>query len=268
MVRRIEKPTITNQDSFCDIARHYDLIMDHVDYGRWFMVVTQIAALLPNGFRHLDAACGTGTLLKMIRRLGWNSFGTDLSFAMLRTGKKGAHAAPAAVADLRAMPSRESLDYITCLFDSMNFLLEPADFRRALDEFYGALTPNGILYFDVVTERMVFDHYEDQTWVEDNGRFSTTWDNHYDRRTGVIITEIRVNTGASCRLYERIYPQAEIERALAKAGFNLLGVYDAHSWSSTNHKTVRIDFIAAKGNSKPFRKPLRAIRAKLRQRLR
>ena len=254
------------KDTFHDIARYYDRIMDHVDYDRWFMVTTELAKLLPKGFRHVDAACGTGTLLKMLRSAGWASMGLDLSPAMLRAARKSDPGLPVAAADLRALPLHEEADYITCLFDSMNFLLTVADLEETLRQFHQALTPNGIVYFDVVTERMVADHYEDQSWEETTGRLTTSWDNHYDRNTRVIETAIRVNTGPVCRLQERIYPLAEVERAVERAGLHLLVAYDAHSWKKPNRKTVRIDFIAAKANPRPLRKPFRAIRDTVRGR--
>ena len=252
------------EDSFREIARYYDRIMEHVDYDRWFMVTTQMAALLPPGFRHVDAACGTGTLLMMLRRAGWRSIGFDLSPAMLRTARKDVHAA---AADLRAVPLSGSVNYITCLFDSMNFLLSLEDFQRALAQFYEALAPGGILYFDVVTERMVTDHYENQAWVERNGRFSTAWDNRYDRHTRVIETGIRVNSGPSYTLCERIYPLSEIQMALKETGFHLLAACDAHSWKTPHRKTIRVDVVASKGESARLRKPFRAVRAAVRTRL-
>ena len=256
-----------DRDTFADIARYYDAIMGHVDYDRWFTVTTRLATLLPKGFRHLDAACGTGTLLEMLGRTGWNGVGMDLSFPMLRVGRKHARKLTAAVADLRALPLKESVDYITCLFDSINFLLEMRHVRRVLAAFHQALAPNGLLYFDVVTERMVDDYYEGQTWVENNGPFTTTWDNEYNRRTGLITSKIRVNTGPACDLYERIYERNDVEEALDQAGFNLLGVYDAHSWKAPNRKTVRIDFVACKGGVGRYRKPFRAVRTAIRERL-
>jgi len=255
------------EDVFEDLARYYDPIMGHVDYDRWFMVASRVASMLPQGFRHLDAACGTGTLLKMLRRLQWNSFGVDLSCAMLRAGRRGSTRCSAAAGDLRALPFKESFQYITCLFDSMNFLLTIDDFERAIRQFHDALVPEGILYFDVVTERMVFDYYDGESWEEDNGRFSTRWENDYDRNARVITSAIRVNTGPSCRLRERIYEREDIERALAKAGFGLLGVYDAHSWKSPTRKTVRMDFVAVKGNPSRLRQRFRAVRRFISERL-
>ena len=162
-------------DPFADIAPYYDTIMEHVNYGRWFRVTEALSTLLPPGFTHVDAACGTGVLIKRLRADGWRSFGVDLSFAMIRAGRKGPRALPAATADLRALPLHGGADYVTCLFDSLNFLLEYEDVERAFGQIYGALAPQGLFYFDVVTERMVKDYFEGQEWIEQNGRFSTTW---------------------------------------------------------------------------------------------
>jgi len=256
-----------HKDMFDEIARYYDPIMAHVDYDRWFMVVTELSAMLEPGFRHLDAACGTGVLLKMLRRTGWRSMGIDLSHAMLRAAGKNGIAPPAAVADMRALPFAGAFDYVTCLFDSMNFLVALKDVQQALHAFYAVMAPNSLLYFDVVTERMVQDHYADDEWIEDNGRFTTTWRNHYDHKRKVIICDIRVNTGRACHLIERIYRREQLEHAATKAGFRLLHVCDAHAWRPPTKKTVRMDFLAVKGDPGPFRKQLKAICTRIRKRL-
>jgi predicted TPR repeat methyltransferase len=83
-------------DSFEDLARYYDRLMVHVDYDRWYAVAGAIAGLLPRPFLHVDLACGTGTLLRKLRKVGWNSFGLDLSVAMLRAGSRSAPSRQAA----------------------------------------------------------------------------------------------------------------------------------------------------------------------------
>ena len=236
-------------DGFCDIARYYDRIMEHVDYDRWFIVAARLRELLPAEFRHLDAACGTGTLLRKFRRLGWNSLGIDLSIAMLAVGQKDADAAPSAAADLRSLPFCGSVHYVTCLFDSVNFLVGDGDVRQAFAEVRQALTDNGLFYFDVVTERMVTDHFENQEWTEHNGGFSTSWRSTYGRKERVAETRVRVNNSATGVFYERIYSQRQIERALKEAGLTFLGAYDARTWKRPSRKTVRIDFVAAKAPS-------------------
>jgi len=237
---------MTSRDSFGELARYYDRIMDHVDYDRWFFVATALTELLPDSFRHLDAACGTGTLVKMLRQAGWNSIGADLSLAMVRHGRRNRPDLPLAAADLRALPWCGSLDYITCLFDSLNFLLEEADLRSAFREFSRGLTEDGLLYFDVVTERMVTDHFDGESWTEDNGEFRTTWSSAYDRNTGIADTCIRVNTGAEAVFRERVYPLKLITKAVSDAGMTLLATLDANTWRAPTRRTTRVDFVAVK----------------------
>jgi SAM-dependent methyltransferase len=254
-------------DAFCDLAPYYDRIMDHVNYDRWYLVTTTLAALLPRGFLHLDAACGTGTLLKRLQAIGWNSFGVDLSLAMLRAGKKTHAPLPVAAADLRALPLAHRIDYVTCLFDSVNFLLDTASLIRSFAEIAGALTAQGLFYFDVVTERMVTEHFEGQEWTENNGRFSTTWRSSYCRKTGIAETHVRVNSGIAGTVRERVYTQQEIEHALREAGLYALGAFDAHSWKAPGQRTVRIDFVAAKSLSRSSRRAFESVCAQVRRQL-
>jgi len=255
------------QDALSEIARYYDGIMDHVDYDRWYTVATALAALLPENFVHLDAACGTGTLLKRLHRDGWNSVGVDLSFAMLSAGLGRRTVLPVAAGDLRALPLSAGVNYATCLFDSLNFLLEIEDLKRAFIEISGALRPEGLFYFDVVTERMVTQHFDGQEWTENNGKFSTTWSSTYSRKTGIAETHVRVNTGPEGVILERVFTQREIERALDEAGFEVLGSYDAHTWRSPNRRTTRIDYVAAKSVTRAIQKRFRSLQSDLRVRL-
>lgn len=256
---------MNDSDSFAYLAPFYDRIMSHVDYARWQRITTTLAALLSSDFVHVDLACGTGALLKRLRAMGWHSMGVDLSEAMLRAGMKGRKTGsfPGAAADLRALPFRGVVDYATCLFDSMNFLLTQEDVDRALAQVYQALTPGGLLYFDVVTERMVLDHFDGQDWDENNGRFRTTWSSRYDRNTRVATTEVRVNTDASGVIRERIYMIPEIEKALAEAGFTLLGAYDARTWKAPGKRSIRVDFVAAKNPTTNFIKRFEALAASI-----
>lgn len=240
-------------DSFVELARYYDPLMGNVDYDRWYLVTGLLAELLERPFKHLDVACGTGVLLKKLRADRWRSFGVDLSVPMLRAGRTGTGPWPVTAGDLRALPFRESFDYITCLFDSVNFLLQNPDMEAGIRSMSDALVPDGLLYFDIVTERMVLDHFAGQTWTEKNGKFSTTWDCEYNRKTRVAETRIKINKGTVYTLYERIYELEEITLALGKAGIEVLSALDAENWRAPRRKSVRIDIIGVKGTVKPLK---------------
>lgn len=237
---------MTPQDAFEELARYYDAIMAHVDYARWARLTEYLGRLAPAPVHHLDAACGTGVLIERLRHTGWKCLGFDLSYAMLQQARKQGRREAAVHANLCAMPFRNSFGLITCLFDSINFLLDEQSVRRAIEELASAMTPGGLLYLDMVTERMVTEHFDGQTWTETTGAFETTWSNTFDRRSGIHDSMLRVSNGADGLIRERIYSTEAIEDALHSAGLVLLGHFDAHGWRPVRPRTTRIDFIAAK----------------------
>ncbi|GMW00479.1 MAG: hypothetical protein AMXMBFR84_16160 [Candidatus Hydrogenedentota bacterium] len=251
---------MSHNDMFSDLARFYDPIMSHVDYDRWFFVTTTIAQLLQKPINHLDAACGTGRLGKKLHTAGWRSLGSDLSFSMLRMAKTRAPKLPTVQADLRALPYRGSFDYVTCLFDSINFLLDLDSLHLAMKSLHGAIRDGGILYFDIVTERMVMEHFAGQEWTEQNGKITSTWSCKWHPDRALAETSIRINSGVAYTIYEHIHTFDEIDRALENAGFELLGAFDAETWKSPGKRTVRVDYVAVKGSVKPYQKPFRDVR--------
>ncbi len=248
-------------DNFEDLARYYDNIMDDINYDRWLLLTTLLVDLLPSStFRHLDVGCGTGTLVKRLMAQGWNTQGIDLSFAMLRAARSSGIAPTVAQADMCALPMKsQHFDFLTCVFDSLNFLLEVDHLNRAIAEMGRVLKPNGLLYFDIVTERMVSEHFADQRWSEDNGRFVTTWEGSYDRKKKVAETAIQVDTGTPSIIREKICSMDDIKVALKAAGLSLVGTYDAENWNAPGKKTVRIDIIVLKGDPRTEKKPLKII---------
>lgn len=251
-------------DPFSDIARYYDAIMEHVNYERWGMTCRNLGALLETPFIHVDAGCGTGVLIRRLRKDGWHSMGFDLSFAMLQTGKQTWPGLPLAVGDLCAPPFYGSVGLVTCLFDSINFLLDEAAVRTCIQCFADMLDEHGIVYFDIVTERMVTEHFENQTWVEDSGGFTTTWSNTYDHRNAIADTELRINHGVPSLIRERIFPTALFEDAVAEAGLHMLGVFNGNDWRAPTRRSTRIDFIAAKQSSRRLQRDFERTAAKVR----
>jgi SAM-dependent methyltransferase len=249
------------EDAFATLARYYDRIMAHVDYDRWYLASLALGEMLPAPFRHADLACGTGTLVKRLHRAQWDTVGLDLSPAMLRMGRKSGHPWRSIVGDLRALPFRETFGLITCLFDSINFLLSESDMAAAIQQCGNALRPGGLFYFDYVTEEMVLRHFADQNWTENNGAFSTRWENMYDRSSRITETTIRINGGVANIILERIHSQAAITSALAKAGLHPLAFLDAETWKPPGQKTIRVDVVAVRGKPGPYVKAFRKTQA-------
>ncbi len=250
---------MSTPDAFADLARYYDPLMSHVNYDRWFTTTITLGELVGQPPRYLDAACGTGTLAGQLRRTGWDATGIDLSQAMLRESRRKGIAAPVAAADLRALPFNGAFDLVTCLFDSLNFLLTEEDLARACMELHGALRPGGILYADIITE-----HFEGQEWVESNNGFKSRWASSYDKKNAVAESRVQVNTGNVSSIRERVFDLDLVTGFLQKAGFQMLGVFDADNWKAPRKKSTRIDIVAVKEGApdlpKRFERSARIVR--------
>ncbi len=153
---------------------------------------------------------------------------------------------PLACADLRACPLDGSVDFATCLFDSLNFLLEPEAIAEAFIQMASTLRPGGLLYVDVVTERMIVDHFEGPEWTEKNGPVTLRWKTRYNRSSKIAETTLRINTGSAHSFRERVYPMDFLLQCIDRAGLVMLGAYDAHGWKRPAANSVRLDFVMVK----------------------
>ena len=120
-----------------------------------------------------------------------------------------------------------------------------------------------MIYFDVITERMVTEHFAGMKWTEDNGTFSTTWKGTFDRATAIADIRIRVNTGPETLVRERVYTGEEIRSALDAAGLVLLAEVDSERWREPTFRSTRLDMVAVKSDSKEIRKRFEKIRKRI-----
>lgn len=259
--------SIKQGDAFSPIANYYDAIMEHVDYDRWHHIAIALAEMLPRPFLHLDAGCGTGVLMERLSRDGWHSTGMDLSPTMLRVARHRRKLPFLAQADLRALPFQDQFHIITCLFDSLNFLLQEEQVRQALQSFCEALADGGVLYFDIVTKRMITDHFNNESWLENHGRFRSAWHSTFDRSKQLCETRVRINSGEESVTRERVYPVEFFRDAIKSAGLKLLSMRDAYTWKAPGRRSTRIDFIAVKGNGRDAEKQFRDIEQRIMKRI-
>jgi SAM-dependent methyltransferase len=105
-----------------------------------------------SGDRALDVACGTGKSAAPLVDLGYDVSGCDISPRMVAEARQRlTDARRVFVADMRALPDAGSFDLVTCLDDSVNYLLSTADLRQSLQSMAARLRPGGHLVFDTNT---------------------------------------------------------------------------------------------------------------------
>jgi SAM-dependent methyltransferase len=133
------------------LAPFYDRFTDGYAHDA---LVCELVALARDhgqaGERALDVACGTGKSTVPLARLGYDATGCDLSPEMVRIARERLDGG-AFVADMRSLPEAGPFDLVTCLDDSINYLLSEGDLRRALRSIAAQLRPGGQLVFDTNT---------------------------------------------------------------------------------------------------------------------
>jgi SAM-dependent methyltransferase len=168
-----DDPALLAYEEMADV---YDVFTRAYDYDRFLSVVETVA--LEHGLagnRLLDVGCGTGKSFMPLLERGYDVTACDLSPEMVRRAReKGGGAARVVVADMRELPDLGRFDLVTCLDDSINYLLTDADLARALGGIARVLRGGGLVVFDVNslrTYRSIFS----QTFASDQEGVFFCW---------------------------------------------------------------------------------------------
>ncbi|WP_424951592.1 class I SAM-dependent DNA methyltransferase [Deinococcus sp.] len=213
---------------FSALAGVYDAIMADIEYGDWAAFILEYArdvGLTP--VSALDLACGTGALTAELESRGLSVQGLDFSPEMLEVARARLPGVSFVQADLRDFVLPGRFDLLTCVFDSLNNLTEPADLGRALSRMALHLKPGGLLAFDVNTRVGVRDLWEGEVMeglapMQGGREVHYHWSHHYDAPTqlGTVQAICRVDGEEFIELHtERGYDVADLEPLLRAAGF-------------------------------------------------
>ncbi|MFB3880381.1 MAG: class I SAM-dependent methyltransferase [Armatimonadota bacterium] len=244
-------------DQFARLARHYDALMANVPYGLWADYVMGLAALAGRPIvadsKLLDLATGTGSVALQFARRGCDVTGVDLSAPMIREARRKAKAqglrARFLCHDLADLTLPPEFDHAVCLYDSLNYITDPARLKQAFANIRNALKHGGLLIFDVNTVRALEAELFTQESRPD-AEVSYRWKSRYDPRTR--ISTIRMDfqvtdTGERFRVVhrQRGYTDSELRALLLEAGFARVVVYDGYRLTPPTPESDRAFYVAA-----------------------
>ena len=248
-------PTRPGQGEFDAVAQYYDHLMRTVPYAGW---VDYVEALVRRWKSHprqvLDLACGTGRVGSEMLRRGYDVTGADLSEPMVRECAKQAPPLTAVVSDAGQLAlADESFDLVVCLYDSLNYLLEPQQFCGAMAEAHRVLRRNGLLVFDMNTIRALSTAMFTQASMSGPDPLHYDWHAYWDPWTRLCRVEMWFGYHAPegvrefCEThYQRAYTSREIAGALEAAGFRRHKSYDAYRFTPVTPWTDRAYYVARK----------------------
>jgi SAM-dependent methyltransferase len=251
-------------EAYGAFAYAYDRALGRRFFKAARLLLDQLNESYPTTERtHLDVACGTGAVVNHFRRRGWKSTGVDASIPMLRGAagfspparSAGLKAAPRIVAsDMRALPFRRPFARVTCLYDSLNHLLEREDLVAAFKAIRGVMDDHSLLFFDMNHPAIypevwgLVDPYVSRG-KDYHLELATTYRKR-DRLGRAVVTGWARIGGKRVEIREehlqRAYGERDIRNALAEAGLEPVEVFHFDPYGEAEELeavTVKLFFV-------------------------
>ncbi len=244
----------TASEAYGAFAYAYDRALGARFFKSVRKLLDQILERYPTSTKtHLDVACGTGLVLKHFQQRGWRSTGIDASMDMLSLSHTRARTV---AADMRALPFRGTFARITCLYDSLNHLLERDELVAAFRSMRSVMNADSLLLFDMNHPDIypeVWGIAEPFVSADADYQLSLATTFHPRNRIGkAMVTGWALVDGKKVKIREvhrqRAYTELEIAAALAEADLVPVEVLDFDPYGEEiEARTVKLFFIVRAG---------------------
>jgi SAM-dependent methyltransferase len=239
---------VTSSESYGAFAYAYDQALGE----RYFRAVRRLLADVLERYpaaatTHLDVACGTALAIPFFASRGFDSTGVDLSPVMLQRAR--ARSRRLIAGDTRALPLRGTFSRITCLYDSLNHLLEPQDLAAAFGEIARIMDGDSLFIFDMNHPEIYPAVWGMKEPFVDEGRdfhleIATTF-RRREKLGRALVTGWAMVRGECITIHERhtqrSYEREEIVAALAQGGLEPIEVREFDPW--VEGRTVKLFFV-------------------------
>jgi len=209
------------------LAEHYDLGWgDFAESSRAFILRILAERRVPSG-AILELACGTGILATALARSGYEVLGVDRSPDMIAQAQgRAAHVGGAdfRVGDMRTLVPPKRYDVVLCMFDSLNYLIEPGDVAAAFAVVAKALRPGGLFVFDF-NRSLIYSAHDGETLKRTVSGGILRQELHYEPARRIARTVFRFPDGEIETHIQRAYDLSEILPHLECAGLMLDDCY-------------------------------------------
>ena len=252
-----------NASQFGDLAPHYDELMDVVPYNAWVDYIDLLVSLYQHEpQRVLDCACGTGNASFEMAMRGWDVVGVDLSREMIDVANQKAGEAiippPRFLADdLTTFDLGEKFDTATCLYDSLNYILDPSDLQRAFTRIREHMHPYGLFVFDMNSNWAFEADLFTQRNFDTRKNLNYDWVADFDEISRICNVQMTFHKRVLDQVQtfhethrERAYTMDEVKTLLRDSGWHLLRSFDAYTLNPPHKHSERWYFVARPAESK------------------
>ncbi|MBI3119141.1 MAG: class I SAM-dependent methyltransferase [Candidatus Hydrogenedentes bacterium] len=221
-------------------------------WGRmmWPLIAAHVPAAGLRRPQWLDLCCGGGTLLRLAAEHGYEVTGVDQSPFQLAHARLAAPAAQLVEGDILRLNLGREFDVVTCVFDSLNYVLTARALNAVLQRVRRHLRAGGTFIFDLKTPA---GFSGETSSVYEYGEGRVQFDCAYDARKKLYQLQVRGTVqrdGTSCSFEERHLQRAHSERviagALARNGFQFR-TFDAETQGPVHADARRVVYVARLG---------------------
>ena len=238
--------------AYAHLAKWFEYLNDDCGYENWsqYFITKLKGYAVRTG---LDIGCGGGWFTRAFQKAGFAMTGLDISPEMLdyaqETALKEGARSEYLLGDITKFKSPKKYDFATAINDCINYIPKNK-IDMAFKCVKGALAKGGIFLFDISSQKKFREKIANTVSVDD--RDDVTYMSFNKEEADGVTMEVTLFTRQADGKYERLdeihrqycYTQEEIEDALQRNGFTLLGV-EGHLGEEIA-STDRILFIARK----------------------
>ena len=240
--------------SYENFARVYDELMDNVPYEEWAQFILNLLQdrKITEGLV-LELGCGTGKLMTLLGKAGFDMIGVDNSVEMLQIAReKTSQDFLYLLQDMREFELYGTVKAVISVCDSVNYITKKEELRKVFQLVNNYLDPEGVFIFDFNTEYKYRELIGETVIAEDREDVSFIWFNEYDEDSHLNDIDLKVFVQEEGDIYrkfqeehiQRGYTLDEIKQLLEESGLIFLEAYEEHTMQAPQPDSGRIVVVA------------------------
>lgn len=240
--------------SYENFARVYDELMDNVPYEEWAQFILNLLQdrKITEGLV-LELGCGTGKLMTLLGKAGFDMIGVDNSVEMLQIAReKTSQDFLYLLQDMREFELYGTVKAVISVCDSVNYITKKEELRKVFQLVNNYLDPEGLFIFDFNTEYKYRELIGETVIAEDREDVSFIWFNEYDEESHLNDIDLKVFVQEEGDIYrkfqeehiQRGYTLDEIKQLLEESGLIFLEAYEEYTTQAPQPDSGRIVVVA------------------------
>ena len=245
--------------SYENFARVYDELMDNVPYEEWAQFILNLLQdrKITEGLV-LELGCGTGKLMTLLGKAGFDMIGVDNSVEMLQIAReKTSQDFLYLLQDMREFELYGTVKAVISVCDSVNYITKKEELRKVFQLVNNYLDPEGVFIFDFNTIYKYKEVMGDTVIAENREDCSFIWENYYDPEEEINEYDLTIFVQEEGDTFHRFtethlqrgYTVEQMRTLVEQAGLKIMEIMDSDTGEAVSETSERV-YIVAKEQQK------------------